>query len=197
MLSLAPLLLLLLLGPSLSFFGPSPLKPPPTAVSLPSGLAYVDTSPGQGKSPSERDFISVHYKGKLASNGKVFDSSRPKVDTRSAAFKGDPLEFPLGRGKVIKGWEQGIKGMKVGGERRLFVPAALAYGAEGTPDGVIPGNADLVFDVELVSINGSMDTAKTLFDGFRIAFGLIVVNGLFAAATGHELREYVNDFVNR
>jgi len=82
--------------------------------------------------------------------------------------------------------------MRVGGKRKLFVPSDLAYGDTGSPDGVIRKGDDLIFDIELVSVNGSMDTAKGLLLGFQVALGLIAVNWIFSLLTGHELREYVN-----
>ena len=84
----------------------------------------------------------MHYTGRLT-DGTKFDSSYDR---------GQPIDFPLGGGVVIKGWDQGIEGMKVGGKRKLIVPPNLSYGARGTPGGPIPPNATLVFDVELVGV---------------------------------------------
>ncbi|KAJ2771707.1 hypothetical protein IWQ56_001680 [Coemansia nantahalensis] len=90
------------------------------------------------------DKVSVHYRGTLFSDGTEFDSSHGR---------GVPLEFTLGAGQVIKGWDQGLLGMCVGEKRRLKIPASLAYGKRGSPP-VIPADAALVFDTELVAING-------------------------------------------
>ncbi|RZR97808.1 hypothetical protein BHM03_00027050, partial [Ensete ventricosum] len=89
------------------------------------------------------DKIKVHYRGSLT-NGEVFDSSFER---------GDPIEFELGSGQVIKGWDQGLLGMCVGEKRKLKIPAKLGYGAQGSPP-KIPGGATLVFDTELVAVNG-------------------------------------------
>jgi len=117
----------------------------PTATStdaLPSaGLKIEDVLVGSGAAAKNGDEIAVHYTGTLV-DGKKFDSS---VD------RGTPIEITLGAGEVIKGWDQGILGMKVGGKRKLTIPASLAYGAAGRPP-VIPPNATLIFDIELVSI---------------------------------------------
>ncbi len=96
---------------------------------------------GEGASAKAGQRVKVHYTGTLE-DGKKFDSSRDR---------GQPIAFTLGEGEVIKGWDQGIDGMKVGGQRKLTIPGHLAYGERGYP-GVIPPNATLLFDVELVSI---------------------------------------------
>lgn len=104
-------------------------------------LGIEDVKQGSGPAAKAGDVVSVHYTGKLL-DGTVFDSSRTR---------GQPIEFPLGQGQVIPGWDQGLVGLKVGGQRCLTIPARLAYGEAGA-GGVIPPNAALVFDVELVGI---------------------------------------------
>ena len=111
-------------------------------VTTASGLKYVDEKVGTGDSPQKGKAVKVHYTGTLASNGQKFDSS---VD------RGQPFRFVIGVGQVIPGWDEGVMSMKVGGKRKLMIPAALGYGARGA-GGVIPPNADLNFDVELLGI---------------------------------------------
>ncbi|MRW92455.1 FKBP-type peptidyl-prolyl cis-trans isomerase [Duganella sp. FT80W] len=112
-------------------------------------LVITDTKVGTGTEASVGATVSMHYSGwlyrPLAKNmhGKLFDSSAPR---------GEPLEFVLGAGRVIKGWDQGILGMKVGGKRTLIIPAELAYGSRPTPGSGIPPNSALIFDVELISV---------------------------------------------
>lgn len=106
------------------------------------GLVIDDVKPGEGAVATKGKTVSVHYTGRLT-DGTKFDSSYDR---------GQPIDFPLGGGVVIKGWDQGIEGMKVGGKRKLTIPPDLAYGARGTPGGPIPPNATLVFDVELVGV---------------------------------------------
>jgi len=111
-------------------------------VTTPSGLKYVDQVVGTGEAAVAGKNVSVHYTGWLES-GKKFDSS---VD------RGQPFSFPLGAGRVIKGWDEGVQGMKVGGKRKLTIPSDLGYGSRGA-GGVIPPNATLVFDVELLGVH--------------------------------------------
>lgn len=106
-----------------------------------SGLKYIVLKPGKGAEAKAGQTVSVHYTGWLKSTGKKFDSS---VD------RGQPFSFPLGGGQVIKGWDEGVAGMKVGEKRQLVIPPDLGYGATGTPGGPIPPNATLIFDVELL-----------------------------------------------
>jgi peptidylprolyl isomerase len=111
----------------------------------PSGLQYADTKEGTGASPKTGQICVMDYTGWLYENGakgKKFDSS---VD------RGTPFEFPIGQGRVIKGWDEGVATMKVGGKRTLIIPPQLGYGSRGA-GGVIPPNATLIFDVELIAI---------------------------------------------
>ncbi len=110
-------------------------------VKMPSGLKYVDRVVGTGDEAVAGKTVNVHYTGWLE-NGKQFDSS---VD------RGQPFSFPLGAGRVIKGWDEGVQGMKVGGKRKLTIPSDLGYGSRGA-GGVIPPNATLIFDVELLGV---------------------------------------------
>jgi len=110
-----------------------------------SGLQYEDTIPGTGAEAKPGQRVQVHYTGWLFNDGKQggkFDSSKDR---------GQPFVFALGAGQVIKGWDEGVAGMKVGGTRRLVIPAALGYGARGA-GGVIPPNATLLFEVELLGV---------------------------------------------
>ncbi len=114
-------------------------------VTLPSGLSYTDEVVGTGPEAKAGQQVSVHYTGWLyegGAKGKKFDSSRDR---------GQPFGFPLGGGQVIQGWDQGVAGMKVGGKRTLIIPPDLGYGARGA-GGVIPPNATLLFDVELLGV---------------------------------------------
>jgi peptidylprolyl isomerase len=116
-------------------------------VTTPSGLQIIDSKVGTGASPKSGQTCVMHYTGWLYENGakgKKFDSS---VD------RGEPFEFPIGRGQVIAGWDEGVASMKVGGKRTLIIPPALGYGARGA-GGVIPPNATLIFDVELLGVKG-------------------------------------------
>lgn len=118
--------------------------PPPVSGQLmptPSGLEYIEVQVGAGAAASAGQQVSVHYTGWLT-NGTKFDSS---VD------RGQPFQFALGRGQVIRGWDEGVAGMRVGGKRRLIIPPNLGYGASGA-GGVIPPNATLIFDVELLGV---------------------------------------------
>ena len=113
-----------------------------------SGLQYEDTVPGSGETAKAGQQVTVHYTGwlhdpeKPQNRGRKFDSSKDRDD---------PFDFPLGGGRVIKGWDEGVQGMQVGGTRVLTIPPELGYGARGA-GGVIPPNATLVFEVELLAI---------------------------------------------
>ena len=111
-------------------------------ITTPSGLKYVDIVVGAGESPKPRQMVTVHYTGTLE-NGTKFDSS---VD------RGQPFTFKVGVGQVIKGWDEGVMTMKVGGKRKLIIPPQLGYGEKGAGGGVIPPNATLIFDVELLGV---------------------------------------------
>jgi FKBP-type peptidyl-prolyl cis-trans isomerase len=117
-------------------------------ITTASGLMYVDEVLGTGAEAKAGQTVTVHYTGWLldeaAANkrGKKFDSSKDR---------GDPFQFPLGGGRVIKGWDEGVQGMKVGGKRILTIPAGLGYGARGA-GGVIPPNATLIFEVDLLGV---------------------------------------------
>ncbi|HSS77639.1 MAG TPA: FKBP-type peptidyl-prolyl cis-trans isomerase [Thermoanaerobaculia bacterium] len=110
-------------------------------TTTPSGLKYTDLEVGQGQEAKAGQTVNVHYTGWLE-NGTKFDSS---LDRRS------PFSFHLGGGQVIRGWDEGVAGMRVGGKRRLTIPASLGYGARGA-GGVIPPNATLIFEVELLGV---------------------------------------------
>jgi len=114
-------------------------------VTTTSGLQYEDVTVGSGAEAKAGNYVSVHYTGWLYQNGvkgAKFDSSKDR---------NDPFAFPLGAGHVIRGWDEGVQGMKVGGTRVLSIPADKGYGAQGA-GGVIPPNATLMFEVELLGV---------------------------------------------
>ena len=117
-----------------------------SSIMTSSGLQYEEITVGEGAEAKAGAHVTVHYTGWLqntdGSVGSKFDSSKDR---------NDPFQFPLGAGHVIKGWDQGVEGMKVGGARRLIIPASLGYGARGA-GGVIPPNATLIFEVELLGV---------------------------------------------
>jgi len=129
-------------------FAAAPINWPEAAgevVEMPNGLKYTDEKIGDGPEATAGKKVSVHYTGWLSDNGakgKKFDSS---VD------RGQPFQFTLGARQVIAGWDEGVAGMKVGGKRTLIIPPELGYGARGA-GGVIPPNATLIFDVELLGV---------------------------------------------
>ncbi len=116
-----------------------------TIITTATGLQYEDTTEGTGAEAKRGQLVTVHYTGWLFNNGTQggkFDSSKDRRD---------PFQFHLGGGQVIRGWDEGVQGMKVGGTRRLIIPADLGYGARGA-GGVIPPNATLLFEVELLAV---------------------------------------------
>src|SRR4029077_16953328 len=118
-----------------------------TTMTTSSGLKITDSKVGTGATPKPGQICVMHYTGWLyegGAKGKKFDSS---VD------RGQPFEFPIGQGRVIPGWDEGVASMKVGGKRTLIIPPALGYGARGA-GGAIPPNATLIFDVELLDVKG-------------------------------------------
>jgi len=143
---------LILLGCNQPTSSPSPQQSSGAPTAMPSnwkvdrttstGLGIIDTKVGTGAIAAAGDNVSVHYTGYFA-DGKKFDSSRDR---------NEPFSFPLGQGQVIKGWDEGVVGMKVGAQRQLVIPPSLGYGAGGS--GPIPPNSTLYFDVELLSIAG-------------------------------------------
>lgn len=145
---LGVILLLLVIPMAAQTKKPAPAAPRaagPTKVTgegtkTPSGLQYWDIKDGTGQEAKKGDHVQVHYTGWLTS-GKKFDSS----------VGGKPFEFRIGNGDVIKGWEEGVSGMKIGGKRQLKIPPDLAYGKDGYP-GAIPPNATLIFDIQLIGI---------------------------------------------
>ncbi|HET6390944.1 FKBP-type peptidyl-prolyl cis-trans isomerase [Hyphomicrobium sp.] len=142
----ASLALLLAAPIALATSNPANAEPQGSQMTTtPSGLQIIDTNVGTGATPQTGQTCVMHYTGWLYNNGEKgakFDSS---VD------RGQPFEFPLGMGRVIKGWDEGVASMKVGGKRTLIIPPALGYGARGA-GGVIPPNATLMFDVELLDV---------------------------------------------
>jgi FKBP-type peptidyl-prolyl cis-trans isomerase len=119
---------------------PAGTQPAGKETTTPSGLKYIEVAPGDPGAKAG-DIVWVHYTGTLT-DGTKFDSSRDR---------GEPIRFTLGRGEVIKGWDEGVAGMKVGEKRKLIIPPALGYGEKGSPP-KIPANAELHFDVELVGM---------------------------------------------
>jgi FKBP-type peptidyl-prolyl cis-trans isomerase FkpA len=110
-------------------------------TTTPSGLRYRDDQPGTGAEAPRGKLVSVHYTGWLL-DGRKFDSSRDR---------GEPFEFVVGAGQVIRGWDEGVEGMQTGGKRTLVIPPELGYGARSV-GGVIPANSTLVFEVELLGV---------------------------------------------
>ena len=119
--------------------GPPEVNLPSTP--LPNGMEFIDIQVGAGDQALAGKLVTVHYTGWLT-DGKKFDSSRDR---------NRPFDFQLGAGNVIRGWDEGVQGMRVGGQRRLIIPPSLGYGQRGAP-GAIPPNATLIFDVELLKV---------------------------------------------
>lgn len=121
---------------------PAPVAPVVQEVTMSSGLKYVDLAVGDGALAEDGMTVAVHYTGWLA-DGTKFDSSRDRGER--------PFTFQLGAGQVIRGWDEGVKGMRVGGKRKLTIPSDLGYGERGA-GGVIPPNATLVFEVDFMGV---------------------------------------------
>ena len=126
------------LSDALAVSGPMDVEQTQTTAS---GLRIIDLEEGTGAEATAGQTVVVHYRGTLE-DGTQFDASYDR---------GTPFSFPLGRGRVIKGWDEGVQGMKVGGKRKLVIPPDLGYGSRGA-GGVIPPNATLIFEVELLDI---------------------------------------------
>lgn len=137
------LLLCILAGPARSSAQSTDTRgPEPEPVTTESGLRYVDLEMGMGPKVQKGDVVEVQYVGWLPGTTEAFDSSH---------VRGKPLRFRVGRGEVIKGWDEGVLGMQVGGKRRLLVPPELGYGKQGAGE-AIPRDATLLFEVELVGL---------------------------------------------
>jgi peptidylprolyl isomerase len=122
--------------------GSTPMFDEKNATTTASGLKYIDEVVGTGAAPKAGQQVTVHYTGTLT-DGSKFDSSRDR---------NQPFTFVIGRNQVIKGWDEGVLTMKIGGKRHLIIPADLGYGARGAGGGLIPPNATLIFDVELLGV---------------------------------------------
>jgi FKBP-type peptidyl-prolyl cis-trans isomerase FkpA len=116
-------------------------------ITTASGLQYDDTHPGDGDTATAGQYVTVHYTGWLWENGEKGEKFDSSLD------RNDPFEFGLGQGMVIQGWDECVQGMKIGGKRSLIIPPELGYGARGA-GGVIPPNATLLFEVELLGVEG-------------------------------------------
>jgi len=146
-LTLVPLAVVIALAGVNAAHSPAAAQTAGVPVTTPSGLTIIDTKVGTGASPKTGQICVMHYTGWLYVDGKKgakFDSSLDH---------GQPFEFPIGAHRVIAGWDEGVATMKVGGKRTLIIPPSLGYGARGA-GGVIPPNATLMFDVELLGVKG-------------------------------------------
>lgn len=143
-----------------------------------SGLQYRDIVVGTGEEPKEGGSVTVHYSGSTSYLGKpiaVFDDSRAR---------GYPFKFVMGEGKVIPGWEEGIKGMKTGGRRKLVIPAELGYGDKEAAGGRIPANSEIQFDCELLAVGAEGQGSFELgLEDAKTTFNLYFQNKLFSALT--------------
>ncbi len=128
-------------------FAPAAAKTVGKTMTTPSGLKITDSKIGTGAQPQPGQTCVMHYTGWLYENG----AKGAKFD--SSLDRGQPFEFPIGQGRVIAGWDEGVATMKAGGKRTLIIPPELGYGARGA-GGVIPPNATLIFDVELLDVKG-------------------------------------------
>jgi peptidylprolyl isomerase len=149
-LAIAALALVFTLAPAAGFGADKPVAPPAATkghtVTTASGLQIIDTETGTGATPEPGQTCVMHYTGWLyvdGAKGKKFDSSLDR---------GKPFEFPIGMRRVIKGWDEGVATMKVGGKRTLIIPPDLGYGARGAGNGLIPADSTLIFEVELLGV---------------------------------------------
>lgn len=160
------------------------------------GLNFEDMKVGEGKEVESGDSISIHYSGTFVNSNEEtveFENSRTAKVNKGVigATEGMPIIFPIGKNKVIEGWEKGILGMgneitpmKEGGKRKLTIPADLAYGVEGR--GEIPGNQELTFEVELISINIKTTSFLNQFFMYGVpgVFGFLILNSIYLILTG-------------
>ena len=186
--------LLALIGAAAAFVPPSSRIPQVLHATTPSGIVYEDIEVGEGKTANAGDYVSVIYETRL--NGKVIDATgggEAKVLSTGVQGAGDRpwAQFAVGKGKVIKGWDETVQTMRVGGKRKLTLPAELAYGDEGSPDGVIPPGASVDFTIELTSIDSDSGIIGAVGGTFAMLAALIAANGVALQLTGHELREYL------
>ena len=182
-------------------FAPTPrvARLPQLRATTASGIEYEDVTVGEGRTPNTGDFVSVVYEPRV--DGRCIDPKIDKADLQYTAdgelvtsFKnrGKPwAEFQVGKGLVIAGWDEMVQTMRAGGTRTVKLPADLAYGDAGSPDGVIKPGTDVEFTIELVGIASNADIIGGTAKAFGLAGAVIAANGLSIALTGHELREYL------